>query len=98
MLLASVLITSPDAPDDGALPPIIAENIESLKAHHPALEHRLFRERDVVAVLEDKFPREVLDSYFALRPFAYRADLARYCILHEHGGLYADLSYYLVRP
>ena len=98
MLLSSVLITAPDGHDNGALPPIIAENIASLKAHHPELDHRLFREADAVALIEEKFPREVLDAYFALRPFAYRADLARYCILHEHGGLYADLSYFVVRP
>lgn len=96
MLLSSILITSDDG--DPALPPLILENIASLKAHHPGLPHRLFREDDVVALLEDKFPREVRDSYFALRPYSYRADLARYCILHEFGGLYADLSYFLVQP
>jgi hypothetical protein len=98
MLLASVLITAPDGGNDPALPPIIVENIESLKRHHPDLPHRLFREGDVIALIDNKFPREVREAYFALRPFAYRADLARYCILHEFGGLYADVAYYFVRP
>ena len=95
MLLASILITSPGEPRP-ELPRLIAENVESLKRNHPELPHRLFGEEEVVALLKDKFPPEVLDSYSALRPFAYRADLARYCILHEFGGLYADLSYFFV--
>ena len=72
MLLSSVLITTPDGHDHGALPPIIAENIASLKAHHPELDHRLFREADAVALIEEKFPREVLDAYsrFGRSPIA----------------------------
>src|SRR4051795_3917802 len=96
MLLSSVLITSSED-DHGDLPPIIQQNIASLKAQHPGLPHRLFRQDDVIELLEEKFPKEILNSYFALRPFAYRADLARYCILYEFGGLYADLSYFFVR-
>lgn len=98
MLLSSVLITSSDNGENTALPRIIRQNIDSLKAKHPTLAHRLFGESDVVELLEAKFSREVLDAYFALRPYAYRADLARYCILYEFGGLYADLSYYFVSP
>src|SRR3954471_6160293 len=97
MLLSSVLITSSEEDQDSALPPIIQQNIASLKAQHPGLPHRLFRQHDVIELLEEKFPKEILNSYFALRPFAYRADLARYCILYEFGGLYADLSYFFVR-
>ena len=39
-----------------------------------------------------------MKAYEALKPYAYRADLARYCLLHEYGGLYADLSYFFVAP
>jgi mannosyltransferase OCH1-like enzyme len=95
MYLCSVLITSED---DTALPPQIEENVNSLKANHPSLEHRLFRGPEVVELLEKKFPAMVLESFHALRPFAYQADLARYCILYEFGGLYADLSYFFVNP
>lgn len=94
MLLSSILITSSE--DHEPLPPVIEENIASLKSKHPALEHRLFRQADVIQLLEKYFSKEVVDAFHGLRPFAYRADLARYCILHEFGGLYADLSYFFV--
>lgn len=98
MILSSVLITSDDPVDPSQLPPLVDENIASLKSNHPEMPFRLFQQDEVVALIESKFSKEVLDAYFAMAPFAFRADLARYCILHEYGGLYADLSYYFINP
>ena len=75
-----------------------SNGISILKRHHPDLTHKLFGEDDLIAFLEQHFPSEVLAAYSAFQPYAYRADLARYCILYEYGGLYADLSYFFVRP
>jgi mannosyltransferase OCH1-like enzyme len=96
MLLASILISSSPGDESQDLPPLVAENIESLKAAHPDLPHRLFVEQDVIDLLRKKFPPAVLNAYSTLQPFAYRADLARYCILYEFGGIYADLAYFIV--
>lgn len=97
MLLSNVLIAS-GGEADRALPPAVEENVDTFKALHPDLEYRLFLEEDVLELLKDKFTDPVQQAYQSLKPFAYRADLARYCILFEYGGLYADLSYYFVRP
>ena len=97
MLLSSILITS-DNQDEASLSTVMAENVQSLKDRHPSVEHKFFRQDDVLELLEAKFPKEVVDAYHALRPFSYRADLARYCILYEIGGVYADLSYYILAP
>lgn len=96
MILASILITS--SSQDGApdVPAIVRENIASLERFHPDLPHRLFLKEDIEALLGQRFPAEVLTAFRSLRPYAYKADLARYCILHEFGGVYADLSYLLV--
>ena len=40
--------------------------------------------------LSQHYPQEVLDAYRILKPFAYRADLARLCILNVVGGWYLD--------
>src|SRR5688572_8186862 len=97
MILASIFIGPPGRGEDIELPPIVAENIESFKRHHPKLAHKLFSGEDIEAFLEAKFPREVQDAFHALKPYAYKADLARYCILHELGGVYADLSMFFTR-
>lgn len=38
------------------------------------------------------FDKEVFDSFNKLKPYAFRADLARYCLLYKYGGWYFDLS------
>lgn len=97
MILASILIGPPGRGEDLALPPMVQQNIASLKRHHPGLPHRLFSGEDITGFLEEKFPREVTAAYNAMRPYAYKADLARYCILYELGGIYADLSLFFLR-
>lgn len=44
------------------------------------------------AFIEQHFDRDVLEAYDKLRPYAYKADLGRYCLLYQHGGWYADIS------
>ncbi|WP_292098072.1 glycosyltransferase, partial [Mesorhizobium sp.] len=39
----------------------------------------------------------MLSAFRTLRPYSYKADLAKYCLLYEQGGLYADLSYFFLR-
>jgi mannosyltransferase OCH1-like enzyme len=39
-----------------------------------------------------KFDREVLKAFNTLAPYAFRADLLRYCLLYEYGGWYFDQS------
>lgn len=98
MILASILIGPSSSGEETILPPLVAENMRSLTARHPDLPHKLFMHDEIVGLIEEHYPREVLDAFNTLRPFAYKADLARYCILHTLGGIYADLSYFLVGP
>lgn len=97
MILASILITSIQL-EENALPERIAENIASFQAVHPNLPHRLFTQSSIRQLIRQHFDAEVLGAYDRLRPFSYKADLARYCIMYVHGGVYADLSIYFLRP
>lgn len=54
-------------------------------------EHRLWLEEDIVQLLVDNYPPKVHEAYKSIKPLAYKADLARYCILHTYGGWYIDL-------
>jgi hypothetical protein len=99
----SILINDQAAADSAALPPAIARNIASFKAHHPDATHRLFDQRGIRAFLRENTEPDVVWAYEQLLPYAYRADLARLCLLHEFGGVYADLSVFFhagwpVRP
>jgi mannosyltransferase OCH1-like enzyme len=39
-----------------------------------------------------RFDNETLNSYNTIKPYAFKADLARYCLLYEYGGWYFDIS------
>ena len=94
MPLFSILLTDRE---DEELSDLVSENIRSLKSRHPGEEHLLWRETMLTDFISTHFDAEVLSAFRTLRPYAYKADLAKYCLLYEHGGLYADLSYFFLR-
>ena len=97
MILASILITSaPNIPDP--LPVVIRENIQSFKDVYPGIEHTLFDDRMIREFLSANFDGIVLHAYDELIPYAFKADLARYCILYKLGGVYADVSFMVLSP
>lgn len=96
MLLTNILI-SDDPGDTDRLPEIIRENIESFRRFHPDLEYRLYNRDMIRELLQNCFGREILWAFDNLKPFAFQADLARYCILYEFGGIYSDLACHFLR-
>lgn len=95
MILASILITS-DGKIPSPLPRIVGENIASLKRNHEDLEHILFDDAMIRDFLSANFDNKVLAAYDDLVPYAYKADLARYCILYKLGGVYSDVSLFIM--
>lgn len=51
----------------------------------------LWKEKDIVSLISNKFNPNVLKAYNSLKSNALKADLARYCILYSYGGWYFDL-------
>ncbi len=91
MLLVSILITSADGGLE-ELPQKVKENIDSFKRWHPNFEHRLFFDQMIREFLSARFGAETLEAYDSLKPYSYKADLARYCLIYYFGGIYADIS------
>ena len=75
--------------DRDALPPAEAEEIRSRAGGDL---YRMWFLDDARALIGDVYGHEVLGAFDILRPFAYKADLARYCIVNHIGGIYIDLS------
>jgi len=96
MILASILIAS-EGHQNQELSPRVAENIESFKRHHPGLEHRLFRAEEARDFIATEYGGEILAAYDTLKPYSYKCDLARHCVMFKHGGVYADLPVYFLR-
>ena len=96
MILASILIANEGAQEQ-PLSPQILENVESFKRMHPGMEHRLYRPDDVRDFVATEYGGEILSAYDTLKPYTYKSDLARHCILFKYGGIYADLSVYFLK-
>jgi hypothetical protein len=80
------------------LPPRIADNIASLKAVYPRANHHLLGDAELRRFIGGHFAAGVLEAYDTLTPYAFKADLARYCLLFAKGGLYADLGVRFINP
>lgn len=73
-------------------------NVESFRLCYPRADHHLYQDAELREIIASHFDSAVLEAYEKLRPFAFKADLARYCLLYAHGGLYSDLSYLHINP
>ena len=48
--------------------------------------------------IKTNFDQTIVDAYDSLIPTAYKADLWRYCVLWQNGGVYSDLSQTILLP
>jgi mannosyltransferase OCH1-like enzyme len=61
----------------------------SCKAHHPTWAEMVWSEADVLGLIREEYPW-FLSTYQTYRQHVIRSDLARFVILHKHGGVYLD--------
>ena len=78
-------------------PPHLAEASRSWVTRHPDWEYRTWSGEDIVALFQRARP-DLLELYRRYPYFVNRADAARYLILHEHGGVYADFDVACAAP
>jgi hypothetical protein len=85
-----------DGQHPDVLPERIAENVASVRRLYPEAKYRLFGGDELRAFLHENFAPRVLAAYDTLLPYAFKADLARLCLLYKFGGLYVDLGVRMV--
>ncbi len=61
-------------------------------------EHIIWDKDSIRDFIRDNFVSDVLEAYDKLKPYAYKADLARYCIVYALGGWYVDINIEVVSP
>lgn len=64
---------------------------QNMLAVYPNYQYNLYTSIEAARFVK-AFSPEVHRAYWALAPFAYRADLLRLCLLYEYGGWYFDLT------
>lgn len=85
--------------DTNAEPPeLLSGPIKSVQQSFGGYEYIRHSGESLRAFIEQNFDQEVLTAYDKLRPYAYKADLGRYCLLYQFGGWYADISILMRQP
>lgn len=87
-------------PDKSRLPAHVADNIARLQALNPGWRHVLHDDRDIQRHIERHFGPEVLATFNSINPLygAARADLFRYLLMLQEGGVYLDIKSGCTRP
>ena len=88
MQISQVFISDNNAPMGKTL----EDCTTTVRAIVPSANHKIFNDEEARALIRSNFDKEVAIAYDSLAPYAYKADLARYCILHEIGGWYFDIG------
>ena len=78
--------------NDSDLPPFLADATQSVANCFPDLPHKIYNNKEVEAFLEQHYGEDVIRAYRKVKPYSYKCDLARYCIVNILGGWYFDIS------
>lgn len=78
--------------DNCPVPQSIQDCIASVRKHFPDLPHKLFNLEQARVFISENFDQDVVKAFDKLQPYAYKADLFRYCALYNVGGWYFDVT------
>lgn len=88
MQISQIYITD----NDNSLPSHLEHCVEKAKLLSPSMNHSLYGLDSGREFIKSKLGQEVLEAFDKLNPYAYKADLLRYCLLYETGGWYIDVG------
>ena len=74
------------------LPAKMKQNVDYIQHTHPKFKIHMYDDNDCREFIKTYFDKDVLDAYDKLIPGAYKADLWRYCIMYQKGGIYMDIK------
>jgi mannosyltransferase OCH1-like enzyme len=77
---------------DNNAPPsdYVAKKMQKLKHMYSDYEYTLYDNEMCREQIRSLFGNKIVNFYDSLNSYSFRADLARYCILYQHGGFYFD--------
>lgn len=85
-----------DAGDE--LSPFLQYATGTVKAAFPSANHRVYTKEALRQFIADNYDADVLWAYDCLKPYSYKADLGRFCLLNKLGGWYLDIAIRVVNP
>jgi hypothetical protein len=77
---------------DGQLSPFLEMTTGTVKTAFPEANHTIYTNETLRQFIVDNYDSAVVWAYDSLCPYAYKADLGRYCLLNVLGGWYVDIG------
>ena len=65
-------------------------SLNSWKELNPGYTLKIWFIKDCINYLQKNFSQEHVDCFNKLKPYAYKCDFFRYCLLYNEGGWYTD--------
>ena len=78
------------------LPPLIEEQTKNTKKSFSNYIYILHNKQSLIDFIKKEFDNETYHAFNKLKPYSYKADLAKYCLAYSKGGWYADITIKLV--
>jgi hypothetical protein len=66
---------------------------DRLQLENADFEYIIYNTESASEFIREHFDGIVLHAFDSLVPFAFKADLFRYCVMYIHGGIYLDMKY-----
>jgi mannosyltransferase OCH1-like enzyme len=83
---------------DQELSPFLRHAVSTVKSAFPNDNHTVYNKNSLRKFIADNYDADVLGAYDALRPYSYKADLGRFCLLNKLGGWYFDIPVRVMNP
>lgn len=80
------------------LSPFLEFATGTVKGAFPEANHTIYNKETLRQFIADNYDEEVLWAYDTLKPYSYKADLGRFCLLNKLGGWYMDIAVRMVNP
>ena len=79
------------------VPVILKDYADTWIEKNPEYEYRFLDDEDIIDFIGNEFP-DYLEAYRTIKYGASRADLWRYLIMYNYGGVYADMDCRCINP
>lgn len=89
MQISQIFLTDSE---DQTLPPFLQFATSTVKASFPDHTHVIYDNETLRDFIAKHYDKDIVWAYDKLRPYSYKSDLGRYCILNITGGWYFDIA------
>ena len=83
---------------DAELSPFLKHATGTVQGAFPNADYQLYDKKTLRNFISENYGESVVSAYDCLKPYSYKADLGRFCLLNKLGGWYLDIGVRMVSP